>query len=333
MHTTHRSARVVMTGMTVAKELSHMNTRMRVTAIPTLLVSGLVAGSLPGVLQRAIAHDEHATPEAAGGGKTPWADLGLPEIALAFTSDAVSGMPASVAAGRYLVTITGEPTEEDFAFGPLFMRLPEGMTLDEALAEAGANPDAPPAFYYDSVIAGGPSILAATGATSAVGVIDLTPGEWFVAGNALRQPPVPFTVTGELPAGLPEPESTATLKIGEMVITLTAGELVAGENLVRIENIGAQPHFVEIQKLPEGSTKANVEATLQAEMGGTPEGEVLDFAQIVFVGMSIDQSGGTTQWITVTMEAGTHVALCFVPDPESGMPHAMMGMYEVFEVA
>jgi hypothetical protein len=307
-----------------------MNTRMRVTAIPTLLVSGMIAGSLPGLLKSAIAHEGHATPEAGG---SVFADLGLPEITLAFTSEAVSGMPESLEAGRYLVNVTGEPSEEDFGFGPLFLQLPEGMTLDDAMAEAGASPEAPPAFYYDSVIAGGPVLLAATGATSAVGVIDLTPGEWFVSGNTLRQPPVPFTVTGEMPAELPEPESTATLTIGEMVITLTAGELVAGENLIRIENIGAQPHFVDLQKVPDGTTKENIEATLQAEMGGTPEAEVVDFANILPVGASTDQSGGTTQWITVTMEAGTHVALCFVPDPETGMPHAMMGMYEVFEVA
>jgi hypothetical protein len=207
------------------------------------------------------------------------------------------------------------------------------MTLEDAMAEAGANPDAPPAFYYDAGLAGGPVLLAGLGTTSAVGVIDLTPGEWFVAGNALRQPPVPFTVTGEMPAELPEPKSTATLTVGEMVITRSAGELVAGENLIKIENIGAQPHFVEIQKVPDGTTKENIEATMQFEMGGTPEAEVLDFADLVFVGMSADQSSGTTQWVSITLGAGTHAAFCFIPDPESGMPHAMMGMYEVFEVA
>ncbi|HVL23412.1 MAG TPA: hypothetical protein VM450_04960 [Thermomicrobiales bacterium] len=305
-----------------------MRTRARVTAIPALLASAVVA-SLPGAL-RASAHEGHASPEAAG--VNPWADLGLPEIALAFTSSEVTGMPESLAAARYLVTITGEPTEEDFYFAPLFLRLPDGMTLEQALAEAGANQVAPPAFYYDAVIAGGPSIVAGKGTTSATGVIDLTPGEWLVAGSVLRQPPVPFTVTGELPDDLPEPESTATLTIGEMTIEQTAGELVAGENLIKIENVGVQPHFVELQKVPDGTTKANIEATLQAEMGGTPEAEVLDFADLSVAGLSADQSGGTTQWVTVTLEAGTHAAMCFIADPESGMPHAMMGMYEVFEI-
>jgi hypothetical protein len=305
-----------------------MRTRARVTAIPALLASAVVA-SLPGAL-RAAAHEGHASPEATG--ENPWADLGLPEIALAFTSGEVSGMPESLAAGRYLVTITGEPTEEEFAFAPLFLRLSDGMTLEQAMEEAGPNPEAPPAFYYDAAIAGGPAIIAELGATSAVGVIDLTPGEWFVAGSGLQQPPVPFTVTGELPADLPEPKSTVTLTVGEMVITKTAGELAAGENLIKVENIGAQPHFVEIQKVPDGTTAANIEATMRVEMGGTPEAEVLDFADLSIVGFAADQSGGTTQWVTVTLEPGTHAAFCFIADPESGMPHAMMGMYEVFEV-
>src|SRR5690349_8630800 len=125
-----------------------MRTRARVTAIPALL-SAAVLAQLPGAL-RAVAHEGHATPEAAG--SNPWADLGLPELTLAFTSSEVSGMPESVAAGRYLVTITGEPSAEDFAFSPLFLRLPDGMTLEQAMEEAGANPDAPPAFYYDAVL-------------------------------------------------------------------------------------------------------------------------------------------------------------------------------------
>jgi len=43
-------------------------------------------------------------------------------------------------------------------------------------------------------------------------------------------------------------------------------------------------------------------------------------------------SMGKTGWIPVTLEAGTYVLLCFVPDIESGMPHAYHGMYQVITV-
>ncbi|MDQ3524720.1 MAG: hypothetical protein M3451_06665, partial [Chloroflexota bacterium] len=231
-----------------------MNTRTRVTAIPALLAAGTLA-SLPGVLRGAAAHGQ-ATPDT--GSVAAWADLGLPELELTFTVEAVEGMPESIEAGRYLVTIHGEPTEEDYAFGPMFLQIPEGMTFDDLMAQASEDSDGPPAFYYESLVAGGPSILASTGETSAVGIVDLPSGEWIVAGSSLSHPPIPFTVTDEMPDDLPEPASNATFTLGEMVIALTEGELVAGENLVKVENAGVQPHFVEVSKVPDGTTLENI---------------------------------------------------------------------------
>lgn len=309
-----------------------MNTRARVTTIPAILAAGALA-SMP--VLKTLAAQGSATP-AASPATVPaaWAELGLPELELQFTSEAVSGMPESVEAGRYLLTIHGQPTPEDYAFGPLFLRIPDDMTLDDLMAAAGEAADAPPDFYYQATIAGGPAIVAATGATSAVGVIDLVPGNWIVAGNALEQPPVPFTVTGEMPATLPEPESNATFTIGEYVINLSAGELTTGENLVKIENIGVQPHFVEVSKVPDGTANENIEATIAGFMGGTPEAEPLAEEDFVTVGTSSDQSGQTTIWTTFTFDQpGTYAALCWIPDPESMMPHAFMGMHTVFEVA
>jgi len=43
-------------------------------------------------------------------------------------------------------------------------------------------------------------------------------------------------------------------------------------------------------------------------------------------------SMGKTGWVPVTLEPGTYIVVCFVPDIESGMPHAFEGMYEVLTV-
>lgn len=306
-----------------------MNTRMRVTAVPALVVSGLIA-SMPGALTVAAQHD-HGTPVA---GSNPYADLGLPELNLVQTAEAIEGMPESLEAGRYLLTVTGEgePGPEDFAIGAMFMLLPEGMTLDDAMAQAGENPDMPPPFYYESVLPGGKAALIPAGQTSATSVIDLLPGEWIVAGQALSRPPVPFTVTGEMPADLVEPESSATMTMDEMTIVLTAGELVAGENHLKFENVGAQPHFIEFMKIPDGSTRANVEAAIQAEMGGTPEAEPLAFEEAMPFAYISEQSTDTTVWASVNFEPGTYAAMCWVTDPETGIPHAMSGMHEVYVI-
>lgn len=304
------------------------STRTRITSIP-VLAAGIFAASLP-ISLKALAQD--ASPEA-GDVENPFADLGLPELELHFTTEEVSGMPESLEAGRYLVTIHGEPTPEDWAFGPMFLRVPDDMTMDDLMAQAEGAVDAPPQFYYEAVIAGGPVILADSGVTSAVGVVDLPAGDWLVAGSGFSQAPVPFTVTGDMPTELPESDADVTLTIGEMVINVTDGAFSVGDNVVKVENIGAQPHFVELSKVPDGTTEANIEATIATFMGGTPEAEPLAEDDFTTAGFSNEQSGQTVQWATMTIdEPGTYAATCWIPDPETMMPHAAMGMYTIIEV-
>lgn len=300
-----------------------MNTRTRVTAIPALITAGALA-SLPGVLTTTAAQ-EGATPTAG----PALADLGLPELNLDLTADGVEGVPESIDAGRYLLTVTGEPSSDTAPGGVVILQLPEGLGLEDAMAEGAAAQQGPPAFFYEALLPGGAEIGQSG---TSVSVIDLPPGEWIVSGYGFSTPPVVFTSTGEMPADLPEPESNATFTLDEMTIELTEGELIAGENLLKIENIGEQPHFVTIDRVPDGTTSENVEATLQSMMGTPVEGAV-DFADMVHVGGSADQSSGTTMWMPISLDAGTYVGLCFITDPDTGMPHAMMGMHIVFTVA
>jgi hypothetical protein len=305
-----------------------ISSRARLTSIP-VLAAGMFAASLPLSL-KALAYQEHATAEAI---ETPFADLGLPEIELQFTAADFTGMQESLEAGRYLVIVHGEPAEEDWAMGPMFVQLPEGVTLDDVLAIDPSTLHGPPDWFYDAYVPGGPNVVASTGETTAYGVIDLLPGEWFVAGGELSQPPVAFTVTGDAPADAPEPEANVTLTIGEMVIEVTDGAFVVGQNIVKVENIGAEPHYVELGKVPDGTAAANVDALIMTFTGGIPEAEPLDENDFTLVGYSGDQSGGTTQWVTMTIaEPGTHVAMCWIPDPETMMPHAAMGMYAMIEI-
>lgn len=303
-----------------------MRTRARVTAIPAILAGGFLA-SFSGIGSVAAFTGRRIATIGAN-------EAGLPELRLVQTPDAIEGMPESLEAGRYLLHVEGEgePGPDDFVIGAMLLRLPDGMTLDEAMAKAGENPDMPPAFFYESVLAGGAGAVIPAGQTSATSVIDLPPGNWIVAGQALSRPPVPFTVTGEMPADLAEPESTATITLDEMSIEVSAGEIVAGDNALKIENVGAQPHFIEFMQVPDGTTRDNVEAAIQAEMGATPEAEPLDISQAMPVAYVGEQSSGTTVWTTVSLKAGTYAAMCWVSDPETGIPHAMSGMHQIIVV-
>ena len=37
-------------------------------------------------------------------------------------------------------------------------------------------------------------------------------------------------------------------------------------------------------------------------------------------------------WLAVDFAPGTYLAACFITDPETGMPHAMIGMIQVIVI-
>jgi hypothetical protein len=166
-------------------------------------------------------------------------------------------------------------------------------------------------------------------------VLDLTPGNWIAwADNPeASQQPVVFAVTGDMPADLAEPESAATLTLGEYVIKVTAGEVVAGPQVLKIENVGAQPHFIFAGLGPDGVTDEQVSQVLEAEMTGTPADVPFDpNVELQPVFSTATQSTGTTVWLPVNLDPGTYVLMCFFPDMADGMPHSLHGMHTVINV-
>lgn len=280
------------------------------------------------------------------------AELGLPELNVTATATGFEGIPESLEAGRYLVSLSATDDSSQFGVGLGFVQ-PEGMTAEEFLGGLGGPPEgaaegaaegtpaeggeemegAPPPEYYASTFAGGTG--ASPGQTTVI-VVDLTPGEWIAWGDdpGAQQEPVIFEVTGEMPADLAEPESSATLTMGEYVIAVTEGELIAGPQVLKIENGGAQPHFIASGRATVEVTESDIEAVLESEMTGTPAAVDFnpdeDFEESFY---TASQSNGTSVWIAVDLEPGTHVLLCFFPDMADGMPHAIKGMYALIEVA
>lgn len=301
---------------------------------------------------------QDATPATAD---SAFADLGLPTLDVTVTADAYEGIPESIEAGRYLVTVTALAEAGEFNNGVAFVQ-PSGMTAEEFIAMLGELMGPPdesgvgvaaatpieggiaspadegeemggvPDFLFDLHYAGG--TYAPAGETSQV-VLDLRPGEWVAWGDDPGSPqaPVAFEVTGEMPAELPEPESSATITMGEYVIEVTEGEVTSGQQVLRIDNIGAQPHFIAAGTTTVDVTEADIEAVLEAEMTGTPAAVDFnpdeDFEEAFY---SATQSTGTTQWIVADIQPGTLIMICFFPDIEDGLPHAFHGMYTILEV-
>lgn len=287
--------------------------------------------------------------------ENPFVDLGLPELEVTVMETGFEGIAESLEAGRYVVTATATEDSGQFGSAVAFVQ-PSGMTAEEFLAGLGGSPEepagealegtpaeggeemeemggAPPPEYYASTFAGGAGVMPGD---TTVFVVDLTPGEWivWVDDPAGTQEPFIFEVTGEMPADLAEPEAGATLTMGEYVIGITGGELAAGPQVLKIENSGAQPHFIASGLATVEVTEADIEAVLEADMTGTPAAVDFnpdeDFEESFY---TASQSTGTEMWIAVDLEPGTHVLLCFFPDMADGMPHAIKGMYELIEVA
>jgi hypothetical protein len=110
--------------------------------------------------------------------------------------------------------------------------------------------------------------------------------------------------------------------------------LATGSQVVRVDNIGAQPHFIFGTLAPEGTTEDDIEAILQSDLTGTPPATDMnpetDLQDVFGTGT---QSRGTSQWIYVPeMPAGPLLMICFVPDQGDGLPHAYHGMYTIVEV-
>lgn len=298
-----------------------MNTRARVKAVPALLAASIGLSSFGG-LRQVLALEGHEVAKLQ--------PTGFEEISLAIEESGVTGMPESLGAGRYLITATGPAgTPESGPTGVTFVQLPEGVSPQQALDDVMAAEGAPPPWYLQAHFGGGVSLNTGTEGWT---VLDLTPGKWMVTtlfGTTLG---VEFEVTGEFPADVAEPEANVVLELAEMSITVGSGGFVAGENLVEVANNGGALHFVDIGQVPDGTTNEQVEALFNSFMTGTPEPGALAEDDLMPLAYSPEQSGGTRQWIPLTLDAGTYFLSCWVLDEESMMPHAMMGMWALVTV-
>ena len=313
----------------------------------TVLAGAIGAAALLGLSRVGVR--AQSTPEAG-----PFSGLGLPELNVTITDTGYEGIPSTLTAGRYLVTatantkpISGQQQPPTVAF---ISPTSAGMTAADFLQilapppasspEAGASPAAGgdqgggdqqlPLQVYQMTFAGG--VLVPSGQT-AQAVIDLKAGEWIAWADDPSIPitPTVFTVTGDVPADLPEPASDITATLIDFAITIE-GNLTAGKHVIKVQHHGAQPHFLEIDKGPDTMTKEMVQATLDGEMSGTPAAGGMSESDLSPVFFAPTQSIGTTAWYEIDLPAGTMLAACFFPTAGTGVPHAMNGMIDVFTV-
>jgi len=308
------------------------------------------------VLQRGGGAAALAMAMAVTPGHLTWAQaatdlsaLGYPELTITVTDTGFEGIPASTAAGRYLLTAKNARTSETENAGAVgfVSPTPAGMSAADlvqfitsmgpsaatpaAAGNEGGEEDQPlPLFVYQLHFAGG--VYAPTGATTQA-VIDLTPGEYVVWGDDPTVPlqPAIVNVTGEFPQDVKDPTTDITATLIDFAITLD-GNLTAGKHLMTVQHQGAQPHFLDIEKVPDSMTQEQVAAAFMGEPSRTPAAGGLSEEDLQGVFYSPTQSIGTVTYQQVDLTGGTYLAACFFPTAGTGVPHAMNGMFEVFTV-
>ena len=294
----------------------------RLFVLMAALLSLVVAGFAPAAAQ-------DATPTAAD---SQLASLGLPELSFRITASALDATTLESPAGPVLLTVENAGKEPGDSV--TLVRLPEGLTIDEAMAQAATpTPSLFPDWVWDATWSGGP--LVDPGQTESA-VVDLSPGDWYAVSAGFAQRPVPITVTGAAnatPSALAEPEAAVDVTMQDFAFVMPE-EIASGPQVWRVDNAGPQPHLMIVDRVPDGTTFDQVISSLQSLMtGGTPAAGGLAEQDFQGAGGLEASSVGQTAWIELDLEPGTYAAICFMPDHDTAQPHALLGMVTVFTVA
>jgi hypothetical protein len=100
-------------------------------------------------------------------------------------------------------------------------------------------------------------------------------------------------------------------------------EVRAGRQVWKVVNQGVQWHELNVVQLAPGKTMADLNAFFASGGEGMPP-----FMPVGGInGFSTNGEG----WAIMDLEPGSYIALCFIPDPASHMPHLALGMIAEFE--
>ena len=306
-----------------------------------LAVFALLAGNIGAVAA------QDATPGAMGPSKL--SQLGLPTLQLTASGGAIQA-PAEVAPGQMLVVLDNQM---EFPTGVSIVQLPEGTSVEEAMAilgpppapaspEAGASPAGgeeqggpPPPLFYEMTWAGG--VFAVPGIPGEV-VVSLTPGDWVLVGDPESGiAPVTINVTGEAASPAAGAEITADVEIkqdnenGHFYFEMPES-IPAGDQIWKVTNDGDQPHELFISKTPRRLTVDEVNILVNLPEDQLPPEGVPNPAEFQDMGGLAPISQDQSAYFELNLEPGAYVAVCFMPDKEDGAPHALKGMVTIFEV-
>jgi hypothetical protein len=204
-------------------------------------------------------------------------------------------------------------------------KLEQGKTLAD-LSKAMESHGPPPSWFVE---VGGPNAPAIGGTSEAI--MTLEAGNYVLlcfipspdgTPHMMKGMVKPLTVTPSKEIAL-EPKADVVMKLVDYGFDLSA-PIVAGKQVIKVENAAAQPHEVFIVKLDAGKTPMDI-AKWAEKMEGPPPGTP--------AGGATGIQKGRSMYISATFEPGRYGLICFVPDAKDGKPHHLHGMMRELTVA
>ena len=269
---------------------------------------------------------QQATPDTSS---STLAALGYPELLVRVNGDAFEMPETTVLAGRTLVRLENVGEESWHGF---MLQVPQDVTDEQVVADLGPEAEAPPPWLFQAIYPGFPGETL-PGQTN-LALVDLSPGRYIILSDTVQQ----FEVVGDAatPGAAPEgdePIANGTVNLFDFNFEFP-DTVEPGRQLWAVTNTGEQPHELLLARSPQPITTEQVMELMAGESEeATPTGGGPSFADFEPVGGMGWLSPGLTAWTEVDLAPGTYVALCFVYDPATGLPHVAMGMVAVFTVA
>lgn len=230
--------------------------------------------------------------------------------------------PSEVQSGWVTVNFSNVGKEAHHA---QFAKLNEGVTPQQIQDALKQSEQAALALV---TLVGGPSVIDPNGNASVT--MNLAPGQYMLlcflpsadgVPHLAKGMVAPLTVKGSGPSTAAEPKADVTVNAADFHYTMPA-EVKAGKQVWKFINDGPQPHEIVIMKLEDGKTPDDVFAFFAKPEGKPPF--------VSMGGMQGVSKGAAPAFINFDLPAGNYIALCNIPDPETGKSHAELGMVMPF---
>lgn len=235
--------------------------------------------------------------------------------------------PGQLTPGWHYITFKNEGKE---VHQLQFALLNDGTTADQFFASLKSDGDAALRFV---TMTGG--VAETAPGSSAVTLVDFNqPGtyvELCFVPNDKGVPHFALGMTGVVqvsgtPSEVKVPTADVEVTMFDFGYTMPS-TITAGPHVWKITNDGPEPHEMNVMKLADGVSFADVKQKLE-DGGSAAEPSISG----TLLGGAQGLQKGLVSYINYDLDPGTYILFCNIPDPKTGTPHVSLGMLASFTV-